>query len=397
LKVCIVTHKKIYAINNKLFTYGGYFSVLRQFLSNIKEVTLIATGNSNKVLSYNYINKKSNKLGIITLKNVDYFINKLFWQFPLVPQLIKLQRSKHFDLINIQIPSLYKLPIPLILARLFNIPAVLTIYGNWEPLTSKITFFQSLLKSISSIALNISLKLSSGIIAANSDLGGKILSFHYNKPIEIIPDGADLLQFNTSIERITDFSPFILFVGRISKQKGVDFLLKSFLQVKMKHSKLNLVLIGKRSEKYSYSTSILSEIDRSIHFLGYLPQKKVAKYMRSAEIVILPSFTEGSPKVLCEALACGTPVIGTRIAGINEIIVDKLNGILVTPNNIRELTNAIESLLDNKELFHQFSEKSLELIKKKFNLKLNIKNHVKFLQNIVRSKLNSKKITHRGA
>lgn len=389
LKVCIVTHKKIYAIKNKLFVFGGYFASLRQFLKNIKEITLIATGTTEGIRRFNYQNEESNKLQITTLKNTDSYVKKLLWQFVLIVELVRLQRINQFQLINIQIPSLYKLPFPLILAKLLNIPVVLSIQGNWASPSFRPTFLQSLLRSIEFIALRISLQFSSGVITANSELRDKIRSLRFNKPVQVIPDGADLSRFNSSVEKVTGFSPFLLFIGRVSKDKGVDSLVKSFLEAKRKHPELNLLLIGKKVKNYTFSSAITEELNKSIHLLGYLPQREVAKYMRTAEIVILPSLSEGSPKVLCEALACGTPVIGTRIAGINEIIIEGMNGILVTPNKIDELTAAIEKILTKKEIFHQFSEQSQKLIQEKFNLELNIKKDSWFFQSILQSHLKS--------
>lgn len=389
LKVCIVTHKKIYTIKNKLFAFGGYFPILRQFLKNINELTLIATGTTERIRSFNFLNKESNKLQVITLRNTDSFINKLLWQFILILELVKLQRINHFHLINIQIPSLYKLPFPLILEKLLNIPIVLSIHGNWAPPPFKPTFLQSLLRSIEFIVLRISLRFTSGVITANSQIGDKIRSLRFNKPLQVIPYGADLSRFNPSVGKITRFSPFILFVGQISQAKGVNSLLESFLKVKLKQPELNLLLIGRQDKNYTFPSSITKELSNSIHLLGYLPQKEVARYMRTAEIVILPSLSEGLPKVLCEALACGTPVIGTRIAGIDEIIIDEKNGILVSPNNIDELTTAIEKILASKELSHQYSEHGQKIIQEKFNLELNIKKFIRFFQKILQTNLKS--------
>jgi glycosyltransferase involved in cell wall biosynthesis len=389
LKVCIVTHKKIYAIKNKLFAFGGYFPILQQFLKNINELTLIATGTTERIQNFHYLNKESNKLQIIILKNTDSFINKLLWQFALILELVKLQKFSRFHLINIQIPSLYKLPFPLILAKLFNIPIVLSIHGNLASPSFKPTLLQSLLKSIELIALRISLQFASGVITANSQIGDKIRSLRFNKPLQVIPYGADLSRFNPSVGKITNFTPFILFVGQISKAKGVNSLFESFLKIKLKQPELKLLLIGQKGKNYTIPNSIIKELNKSIHLLGYLPQKEVARYMRTAEIVILPSLSEGLPKVLCEALACGTPVIGTRIAGIDEIIIDEKNGILVSPNNIDELTTSIEKILSSKELSHQYSEHGQKIIQEKFNLELNIKKFIRFFQKILQTNLKS--------
>lgn len=378
MKICIITHKKFYAKNKKLYSFGGYFSIIRHFIENPIDLTIIGTGNSNKIQRHKFYTPNNKELEIYTVKNTEHFIRKLLWQISLGIQLVKLYQIKRYNALIIQIPSLFKLPIPAFLARFFKIPLIISIHGNWEFKPAKRSFFNNLLNSINLIVLKISLKLCSGVITSNSEIGKRILSQGFIKPLKIIPYGADLLQFNSSVEKITTFHPFILYVGQISKAKGVNLLLHAFLKIKNQHLELNLVLIGKLHEHILNVSQIKSEIGKRIHYLGYLSQKKVSKFMKSAEILILPSLSEGSPKVICEALACGTPVIGSRIAGIEEIIKDGFNGLLVTPNNIDELAKAIDTLLLNKELIQQFSKNAITIINENFNMELNIKKYIDF-------------------
>jgi glycosyltransferase involved in cell wall biosynthesis len=81
-----------------------------------------------------------------------------------------------------------------------------------------------------------------------------------------------------------------------------------------------------------------------------LGQEEIPARLRAATIFVLPSFAEGVPVVAMEAMAVGTPVVTTRIAGIPELIEDGVSGLLVTPGRLDELVGAIERLLDDDAL-----------------------------------------------
>ena len=94
---------------------------------------------------------------------------------------------------------------------------------------------------------------------------------------------------------------------------------------------------------------IAEENDLNVKFLGYFPNYKIPEILNQYEIFILPSISEGNPKVLLEAMSCGVACIGTNIEGINNIIKHKENGFLCNTDP-KSLADAILSLNKDKDL-----------------------------------------------
>jgi glycosyltransferase involved in cell wall biosynthesis len=164
----------------------------------------------------------------------------------------------------------------------------------------------------------------------------------------------------------------ILFVGRISFEKGLHVLLDSLRDLK---KSVSLVIIGPATS-LNYYQDILKRIEKEnqrgkhrITYLGALDQPEVAKWCQKASILILPSFSEGFPVVILEALSCETPVIATPVGGIPEVVKNRENGILVPQNDPFKLAETIQFLLENEDMRIKFGHEGRELVVKEFSLK----------------------------
>lgn len=171
------------------------------------------------------------------------------------------------------------------------------------------------------------------------------------KKIRVLPNAVDIETFRFSENKIDNL---ILFVGRITYIKGLHILLESLRYLK---TKIHLVIIGPPSWDISYLRKVLMQIEnenrKGIHKVTYLGEQEptnIIKWYQKASILVSPSFVEAFSVVNLEALACGTPIIATKIAGPSEIIKNGKNGILIPPNNPAKLAEAIQYLLDNKDI-----------------------------------------------
>ena len=88
--------------------------------------------------------------------------------------------------------------------------------------------------------------------------------------------------------------------------------------------------------------------DASVTFLGHVPHEELSYFYNMADVLVLPSDTEGVPMVILEALACGTPVVASNVGGIPDIIVDGINGIVLDDLSPEKLTSAIIDILSKK-------------------------------------------------
>jgi glycosyltransferase involved in cell wall biosynthesis len=87
--------------------------------------------------------------------------------------------------------------------------------------------------------------------------------------------------------------------------------------------------------------------------------EEIPKYMSAADVFVLPSISEGLPVVILEAMACGLPVIASRISGIPDVVVDNHNGLLVQPRDAKGFANAIITVLSNEKLRSSLSKGAL--------------------------------------
>lgn len=146
----------------------------------------------------------------------------------------------------------------------------------------------------------------------------------------------------------------VTFVGRIEDGKGVLDLVSAFKNIKSSEDH-TLFIVG-RGKKEKEVEKKISEVglDSSAHLLGY--REDVPELLNITDVLVLPSYREGTPRVITEARAAGLPVVSTNIAGIPEQINDGTNGYLVTPGDVPTLAARLEELLSSESLREQFSD-----------------------------------------
>jgi glycosyltransferase involved in cell wall biosynthesis len=149
--------------------------------------------------------------------------------------------------------------------------------------------------------------------------------------------------------------PIILFVGSLIERKGLRYLLDAWSRIAPAFSQMQLILIGEGPQRNELELLARSlGITRQVQFLGSKTPAQVAEWMRRTRLFVLPSIEEGLGVVLLEALASGTPCIGSMVGGIPDVITPEV-GTLVPPREPDTLANAIQHMLSNQERWEQFS------------------------------------------
>ena len=139
----------------------------------------------------------------------------------------------------------------------------------------------------------------------------------------------------------------ILFVGNIVEQKGVQELIKAYVRMDVPKAELHLVGAIKQPAFYKKIDKFIDHNNIFIH--PPAQQKEIAQWMNAADILVIPSHIEGFGLVALEAMACKTPVLGTKVGGL-QFLLDKNAGVLVEPRNENQLMEKMEELLQNKKL-----------------------------------------------
>lgn len=192
--------------------------------------------------------------------------------------------------------------------------------------------------------------------------------------IATVPIGVDVDVFNARKEEPS--KPMVLFVGRLVEKKGVAYLLEAMVEVVKKHKEARLVIIGEGPLKPELIKQARSLKLPNVTFMGACDSATVRKQMNIASILAAPSVTaasgdsEGLPIVVCEAQAVGLPVIGTRHAGIPEIVRNGETGFLVPERNVHELAQGISFLLSHPERREMMGEAARANVCFNFNLTL---------------------------
>jgi len=175
--------------------------------------------------------------------------------------------------------------------------------------------------------------------------------------------GVDIERFNRerfSQERCDDLRdslqiprgvPLLLFLGRITVDKGVRELIQSFSAIKAAGINAHLLLVGPIDIESGVSGAFsVQDIERvaDTHWVDYTDTPEA--YLAIADVLCLPSYREGFGTVVIEAAAMGVPTIGTNIYGLTDAIVHGETGLLVEPRNVEELSKALERLLADNQL-----------------------------------------------
>jgi len=148
-----------------------------------------------------------------------------------------------------------------------------------------------------------------------------------------------------------------VFVGRLVKDKGIVELVKAFSTLSIEMEKAQLLLVGPlETELDPLPSETLAIIEQhpNIRSLGY--QQDVRPYFAISQALVFPSYREGFPNVVLQALAMELPTIATNINGCNELVIPNENGFLVPPKNEKALLEAMKTLVTNEALYHSLKE-----------------------------------------
>lgn len=177
----------------------------------------------------------------------------------------------------------------------------------------------------------------------------------------------------------------LVFAARLEKNKGIHNLIKAVKIAVQTKPDIKLLIIGRGPELDRLTLQTASyKLQANVDFAGWLPTTDdIARAYNSARILINPSFNEGGPRVVLEAMACGLPVITTPVGVMLDVIKDGEDG-LFTDWEPHEMAQKIIFLLGDQELQNKFSQAGLELAKQ-FEKKAAIKNYASKLVSLVGS------------
>ena len=190
----------------------------------------------------------------------------------------------------------------------------------------------------------------------------------------------DIDQFTNKTSR--DIRKYnIGFVGRLSKEKGIVNFLKSLEILNGGHS---VIIIGDGVEK----SSVLSEIQRlksifklDIKYIGWIENENLPDYLNEIKMLVVPSYIEGLPNIILEAMACGTPVLATPVGGIPGVVKDEKTGFIMENNSPECIAENVMRVLNHPDL-EKIVKNARELVEKEFTYETAVERSRRMLENI---------------
>ena len=178
----------------------------------------------------------------------------------------------------------------------------------------------------------------------------------------IIPNGIDTEHFSPDVPQLEEFADGklnILFVGRLEKRKGLDYLLQACGKVKKQFHDFRLIVVGPGTRLRNRYEKLVKELNLdNVVFTGLVTSAELPKYYRSADIFCAPATGgESFGIVLLEAMASGKSVVASNIEGYASVLNNGEEGLLVSPRDEEALAQALLTLLDDKSLRQRMGAK----------------------------------------
>ena len=252
-------------------------------------------------------------------------------------------------------------------ARLKNVPFVGTYHTLWNRYTHYILKGRLIRPKMAEVASKIFGNLCDLLIAPTPKVKEELISYGVKKPIEVVGSGLDLDRFGSGEKGflrkrlgLKDGEPILLYVGRVGREKSVDFLLKAFSQIHNSHPRSHLVLVGDGTDREKLEKVAKKlKIAKNTHFTGFIDQKYIQKVYPDADIFVFSSQTETQGLVIIEAFASGLPVVAVKDAAFEGVVINDKNGFLVKKDP-KAFANKVSFLLDNDKKREELAKNARE-------------------------------------
>lgn len=209
------------------------------------------------------------------------------------------------------------------------------------------------------------LQKAEAVVVVSNELRQQVEQIFGVGDVVVQPMGVDISEFCIPVEeKEKKDGKIILFVGRLDKIKGIEYLIGA-----MEYMDAKLVIVGDGILREKLEMQAKKYGDK-VKFMGAVEHSKLPYIYAKADVFVAPSITlengatEGFGLVLVEALAAGIPVIGTRTGGMKDIILDNENGYFVEEKNSRMIADKVNYLLNNREVYERLAGNAKQTIRK---------------------------------
>ncbi|PKM76339.1 MAG: glycosyltransferase family 4 protein [Firmicutes bacterium HGW-Firmicutes-15] len=341
-------------------SYKPYTSGVVTSISNFKE-ELTRLGHEIHIFapsypSYDEIEENVHRyFSLPSPSNPDFTL-----AIPIYPGMDTIVKNLQLDIVHVHSPFTMG-RVGLRYAKKLNIPLLFTYHTRYDQYVHYVPLAHDL-------AREVTIKYSSNfcnhcnhIITPSFEIESIIRAFKVKTPISVIPSGVPIDKYEGGDAgwlrkhySIPANNRILLFVGRLTQEKNIPFLIQSFKEVKASQPDTTLVIIAQgplEEELKNLVKSLGLSLNDDVIFTGVLPFSSLVNAYYSADLFVFSSLTETQGLVLIEAMAAGLPVVAVRASGVREMVDDGIDGLL-TECDTGELAAGILRVLKDDKLYH---------------------------------------------
>lgn len=288
------------------------------------------------------------------LEQLAFIISASVQTFSLVPQI-----KPHATLAFFGMPSG---AVAWLLKKLYRIPYIISLRGGDVPGFRPYDFktFHKLIGPF----LRVIWHTADAVIANSNGLRDLAVVFDSHTEISIIPNGVDATRYTFESR---NGSPAKLFsVGRIVYQKGLDLGLRALAQLKDLEWEWRIAGDGPQMDSLKLLAQELGIHERVI-FLGWQSREELTRWYHHSNLFLFPSRHEGMPNAVLEAMSSGLPVVATKIAGSEELVLDGVTGLLVNPEDADSLRDGLRRLIVEEKTRIQMGQASRRRVEDEYS------------------------------
>ncbi len=345
-------------------SYKPYTSGVVTSITTFKE-ELSKLGHEIYIFAPSYPNYEDEETGVFRYFSMSSPTNPDFaLAIPVYPGMHMLLKKLDLDIIHVHSPFTMGW-VGMHWANRQHVPLIFTYHTLYDQYAHYVPVAQELVKEMALRFSNNFCNQCDHIIVPSQDISHLLQSYEINTPITVIPTGVPLHRFQGARENwlrnnydIPRENKILLFVGRLTKEKNLQYLIESFnlVKSKMPHTTLVLTAQGPLEEELKKLVVDLGlNLQSDVIFTGAQPFDTLVDIYYSSDLFVFSSMTETQGLVLIEAMAAGLPVVAVRAYGVQDMVDHGINGILTECHQV-EFAQAIIGLLSDAKLYNYYQK-----------------------------------------
>jgi len=288
---------------------------------------------------------------------------------PVLPGMNDVIKQLKLDIIHVHTPFIMG-RVGMRFAKKLKLPMLFTYHTLYDQYVHYIPIAQHLARDV---ALKYSISFCNHcdhVIVPSTEVENILRNHNTISPVTVIPTGVPVEKFHygdkdwlrKNYNNIPKDNKILLFVGRLTKEKNLEFLIRAFRKIKDSMTNTTLVITAQgplENELKNMASALELSLDSDVIFTGALPFATLVNVYHSSDLFVFSSKTETQGLVLIEAMASGLPVVAISAYGVQDMVDHNINGFL-TADDQDQFADSVVKLLKDSNLYEQFSNNAIE-------------------------------------